>query len=451
MEFVRTIPASRLNPGNRTEPREQVNSITAFIDASSVYGSSLEEEEELRESEGHGYLLKFEASPQGPLLPRTERAICQRERDDPEDSPVCFIAGDERVNEQPALATIHTVFLRLHNLLASEMAARYTPASPLSPTHLNETLFQSTRRVVGAIVQKIMYGDWLPIILGQGYMSEFGLGVEDRSHYDPRVDPSILNEFSTAAYRMGHSLVPRNLPTPDPNPRRTRIRLRDHFLRPAVVRDRFNALAMGLVTANRTAARDQAQAIDSSVSRELSEHLFEPRRRRRGQDLMSLNIQRGRDHALQPYTKYRQLFGLDPVTDFSHPAIRGARRLDRVYQSVEDVDLFVGGLAEPPNTGGGQLGDTFSHIVAEQMRRLKVGDRFFFTHSEDVGFTDRQLRQLRNVTSAKIMCLTVDPITEIQLDAFVERGPDNPAVPCEQLVGDLSRDFLDVRDFVVEP
>ena len=51
-----------------------------------------------------------------------------------------------------------------------------------------------------------------------------------------------------------------------------------------------------------------------------------------------------------------------------------------VNSSVEDIDLFVGGLAEPPNAGGGQLGDTFSGIVARQMRRLKFGDRFFFTH-----------------------------------------------------------------------
>ena len=75
-----------------TEPIEQQNSITAFIDASSVYGSSVEEEEELRENEGKGYLLKVENSQEGPLLPRTERAICRRDDDAPE-GPFCFFAG----------------------------------------------------------------------------------------------------------------------------------------------------------------------------------------------------------------------------------------------------------------------------------------------------------------------------------------------------------------------
>ena len=58
------------------------------------------------------------------------------------------------------------------------------------------------------------------------------------------------------------------------------------------------------------------------------------------------------------------------------------------FSNADDIDLFVGGLSEPPNKLGGQLGETFSAIVVEQMKRLKFGDRFFFTHNEPVGFTD---------------------------------------------------------------
>lgn len=41
-------------------------------------------------------------------------------------------------------------------------------------------------------------------------MIDFGLTVdkyEYSTHYDPKIDPSITNEFTTAAMRFGHSVV----------------------------------------------------------------------------------------------------------------------------------------------------------------------------------------------------------------------------------------------------
>ncbi|KAK7490593.1 hypothetical protein BaRGS_00018196 [Batillaria attramentaria] len=419
MEFVRSIPAEPLDPNDPTEQRQQLNVITSFIDASNVYGSSAEEEEELREANGLGFLLKFERSRQGALLPSTEREICiTRPRGSSSaqagESP-CFLAGDERCNEQPQLATIHTIFLRLHNKIAQKMAAAIEPGSV---ENFNETVFQSTRRVVGAIVQNIMYGEWLPIALGQSTVDELGLSVEERSQYDPQIDPSILTEFSTAAYRFGHSLIPRRLPAVSSRGSRTSLRLRYQFLRPEVVRSRFNDLALGLVLANRS--QDQAQAVDSSVSREVTRHLFEPRRRR-GFDLVSFNIQRGRDHGIPPYNDLRQSCGLRRITSFDDPVL---------------------------GNNGDRLRELYACIVGEQMYRLKFGDRFFFTHDEDdIRFTDVQLSELHKVTAAVVMCVAVPSIDSVQQDAFLEVDPSsNPLVSCEQ----VRKEFLNPADFVVE-
>ena len=49
----------------------------------------------------------------------------------------------------------------------------------------------------------------------------------------------------------------------------------------------------------------------------------------------------------------------------------------RLYSSPEDVDLFVGGMAEQ-KMAGAILGPTFVCIVGDQFARLRRGDRFYF-------------------------------------------------------------------------
>jgi len=57
--------------------------------------------------------------------------------------------------------------------------------------------------------------------------------------------------------------------------------------------------------------------------------------------------------------------------------LQAARILSNVYSSVDDIDLFVGGIAEKPQTGA-VLGPTFVCIVGDQFSRLRRGDRFFY-------------------------------------------------------------------------
>ena len=57
----------------------------------------------------------------------------------------------------------------------------------------------------------------------------------------------------------------------------------------------------------------------------------------------------------------------------------------RVFR-LDSIDLYVGGMTEKPTRETGLLGPTFTCLLAEQFREMKLGDRFFFTH-DDAGFT----------------------------------------------------------------
>ena len=112
-------------------------------------------------------------------------------------------SGDTRTNQILGLTSLHILFLRQHNLIATALSA-------INPQWNDEILYQETRRIVIALVQHITYNEFLPVLLGRPTMDSYGLTVQTVGYsasYDPAVNPSITNEFSAAAYRMGHSLI----------------------------------------------------------------------------------------------------------------------------------------------------------------------------------------------------------------------------------------------------
>lgn len=126
-----------------------------------------------------------------------------------------ILTGDRRVNVVPNLSTLHTVFVRLHNKLAISLRQ-------CNPQWADETLYQEARKILIALMQHIVYNEYLPAILGNDVMIKYklvpvGASISNKAAfkesifndvYDSLADATISNAFSTAAFRFGHMHVP---------------------------------------------------------------------------------------------------------------------------------------------------------------------------------------------------------------------------------------------------
>merc|ERR1719225_1932366 len=104
-----------------------------------------------------------------------------------------------------------------------------------------------------------------------------------------------------------------------------------------------------------------------------------------------------------------------------------------IYDSVDDVDLFIGGVSESP-VPGSLLGPTFQCIIGDQFLRLQHGDRFYYDSAASPGkFTKEQLAEIRKASLARVHCDNGDSIKQLQPLVFRKPSPINPLVPCDAI------------------
>jgi len=417
MDFHRSHKAS-----SDCTKRQQQNGLTHYIDGSNIYGSSAEETAHLRS--GSGGQLRAQADKN--MLPEdTETAGCEAASD------VCFLAGDERVNEQAGLTVMHTLWMREHNRVAVQLQQRHRDWS-------DEQLFQAARKIVIGELQHITYNEFLPTLLQQDFiigndMVTLG-GDRFTNRYKSGLDATISNEFATAAYRFGHSLVNNlvNLYDTVPGAPVSQRPLHELFFDPSELYTdgRVRQYACGL-------AAQPAQNTDRLFAFDLVNRLFETDAEMRdGLDLTALNIQRGREHGLATYNDARRALGLQAATwsslaNLLQGGSATVEKLKQVYASPEDIDLFVAGVMEKKNEAV-LLGPTFTGIIGDQFIRLQHGDRYFFDSGTD-GLTGAQVGEIRKSSLARVLCDNVPAIGGagvVQPLAFRVASTANPVSSC---------------------
>lgn len=297
-----------------------------------------------------------------------------------------FLAGDVRANEQVGLATMHTLFVREHNRLATALIEQ-------SPDMNAEAVFQTARRLVIAEIQMITYNEHLPALVGNNALPAY-------TGYDESINPTIYNEFSAAAYRLGHSMVSETIQRLDANNNTIDagpLSLRNAFFTAPQLLQAESDIEPIL----RGLASQVHQAVDVKVIHTLRNLLFGAPGSG-GLDLISLNIQRGRDHGLPYYNDMRIAMGLTPRNSFDEmsndPALN--QSLQDAYGDVSKIDLWVGGLAETPLTNlGSLLGELFRAIIIKQFTELRDGDRFWYENH----LTEDEMNMIRGTTLAQII------------------------------------------------
>ncbi|KAM8977094.1 myeloperoxidase [Pelodytes ibericus] len=395
------IPMFRSSPAcvQGSPIREQMNVLTSYIDASQVYGSTNRVASALRNNSNQFGLMAVNTrftDNNLPYLPfdNNEEDFC-RLTNKTSGLP-CFFAGDPRVSEQPGLTAFHTIFVREHNRIATELRR-------MNPSWSGEILFQETRKIIGAITQKINYKDYLPLLLG----SETPKVIPPYRAYNDAVNPGASNVFSLV-FRMGHTMIQPFI-----------YRLGDRY-RPSsqlppvplhltffntwrVVREGgVDPLLRGLM-ANRAKLNRQNQILVD----ELREHLFELFKRL-GLDLGAINMQRGREHGLPGYNAWRRFCGLSAprnVTELGNVLLNKqlAQKLIQLYGTPENIDIWLGAVAEPL-VSNGRVGKLLACLIGNQFRRTRDGDRFYYERSTE--FTPAQRNAIQQMTMSRLICDT---------------------------------------------
>lgn len=426
MNFVRSNAG--LRPDCRLGPRESATRVSGIMDGGTVYSNEPEVNADIRAFE-EGLMKTLPVFREQGLMDLLPLAIedpdegCIR----PSEDVFCFRTGDPRVNEQTVLAIVHTLMIRNHNMIAKELRR-------INPHWSDETLYQEARHINIAIIQHITFNEYLPLLLGKDNIHKHDLVLYTDGYfdgYDPDIDPSNSNGFATAAYRFGHSLLPSTVERWTPKHEFLGTQKLSEMLQQPYDLFKagwFDGYVLGLVN-------QVAQAMDESITAEVTNHLFEFPGDGFGLDLAALNIQRGREHGLPTYNKYRKFCGFKPFTSWHQ--MRGlfpnntVAAYSRIYETPEDLELWSAGVSENP-VPGGLLGPTITCVIGRQWHNVRKGDRFFYENGGwPSSFTLEQLQEIRKMTLSRLLCDNTDNVETVQVHAYVL--PDkkiNPRVPC---------------------
>ena len=335
--FVRT-PAAPQRRRARHGGREQLNTVSGYIDASAVYGDTELRLDWLRDGPLDGDPTNNAATlllADGMLPRRDARGDVATAPEMTLNGPLmadpagALVAGDVRANENIALAAVHTLFAREHNRIVS-----------LLPDDLPEQeRFEIARRVVGAEQQFVTYEEFLPRWASR--WRRLAATTAGSTPGSPTSSPS--SGSAPTAWCTARS---RRSPTWPITPQKQLAAIEAEGVEVVVDGDEVEfvipqnigfgnpelLLKVGVDPIMVGLGAEPQYRNDEQIDNQLRSVLFQlpatadpacldgptlPQCYQLVADLGAIDIQRGRDHGIPSYNELRRAFGLAPRSSFT--------------------------------------------------------------------------------------------------------------------------------------
>ena len=367
------------------------------------------------------------ATPRLPLAPDSDTDLTDDHNPATYDDEMLeshFITGDGRGNENIGLTSVHHVFHSEHNRLVNHVDNLINDSGDQAFIDAwqddsgiwdyGERLFQASRYATEMQYQHLVFEEF-----ARKVQPAIDPAPLNESTYHSDINPAIAAEYAHTVYRFGHSMLTETMArdgweTKD-------LSLLNAFLNPAEFTDNGRLTAdQGAGAVINGMTKQRGNAIDEFVTNTLRNKLLGL-----PLDLATINIMRARDTgvpglqaarqtfydetgdaSMRPYDNWADFqvflknrpsivnfvaaYGNDPLVENAQTvnAKRAAAKqlvntpafMNRpaAQSGLNDVDFWIGGLAERAEPFGGMLGTTFNFVFEEQMQDLQNGDRFYY-------------------------------------------------------------------------
>lgn len=260
--------------------------------------------------------------------------------------------------------------------------------------------------------QSILSRQYLPVTVGEPlppYVDESG-----KVAYNESINPGVDLFFGSASFRYAHpefrGYLPRldaelkEIPQGGVNLRTAFFNSVNHYIEDPeygiynkTVGDRVRRFGPAVVQLFRGLSHTVSGKVQPTLTDEMRNWVFSSSPTAAGIDLISVGIQMGREQDLGTYNDARRAFGLAPATTWNQVTsdVNLQDALARSYNSVADIDAWVGVLAED-TAPGAVVGPLARLSLLDQFSRSRNADRFWYENTNF--FSPNEIQTIHGVT-----------------------------------------------------